>query len=251
MQRGAGRKHFFSAWHLFLLVFLVPQIIWARPVPALSGPVVDEAGIFSPEGKNQLAAALEKYFQESKNQFQVLTVKSLDGDVLEEFSIRVADAWKIGGRESDRGLILLLAQAERKVRIEVGQGLEGDIPDAFAGRVIDQVMVPQFRAGNLEQGVIVGLQALAEKLGGQLDLSGMPVHPRHQQGLPGWAVLLIILIIFIFQIFGVRHGRRGGVGYWGGGGFSGGGGFGSSGGGGSSWGGGGGGFSGGGSSGGW
>lgn len=249
MQRHTAGGWHPGAWYLAVFFFLVPSLLWARPVPNLTGPVVDEAGVFSPQGKIQLAAALEKYFQESKNQFQVLTVKSLEGDVLEDFSIRVADAWKIGGRESDRGLIVLLAQSERRVRIEVGQGLEGDIPDAFAGRVIDQVMVPEFRAGNLEQGLVFGLQALAEKLGGQLDLSSMPVRHRRQQGLPLWAVFLIIFILFIFQIVGVRQGRRRGIGYWGGGGFSGGGGFGS--GGGSSWSGGGGGFSGGGSSGGW
>ena len=106
--------------------------------------------------EQQLAA----FERDTGHQVVVLTIPSLEGDPLEDFSIRVAEAWKIGKKGSDTGAILLIAQKERKLRIEVGYGLEGVLPDATANRIIRDVIVPRFRANDYGGGIEAGVNAI-------------------------------------------------------------------------------------------
>lgn len=222
-------------------------------VPPPSGPVVDLAQMLTPGDAAKLEAALRQLWQSGGSQIAVLTVPTLGGEPIEQASIKVTDQWKLGTTKGDNGVLLFIAKAERELRIEVGQGLEGVLPDAYARRIIDDVIVPRFRTGDVSSGIVAGVIKIASYTDPDRDLglrSQRLSRVRNDRGgnfsglPPFW--LLIMLVIFA-SLFGRRRHQR--FGYWGGGGW-GGGGF-SSGSGGSSWGGGGGGFSGGGASGKW
>jgi uncharacterized protein len=142
-----------------ICIFSVPKL-FALEVPPLKGRVNDYAGMLSTSTKQQLESSLRDLEQTDSSQIAVLTIPSLEGEVLEEFSLKVAEKWKIGQKGFDNGAILLIAQKDRKLRIEVGYGLEGSLTDLMAGRIIRNVIVPQFKAGNFDQGIIDGVQAM-------------------------------------------------------------------------------------------
>ena len=149
-----------TALALAALLALAPGLA----VPPLGGPVVDQAGLLSgAEARRleQLARAALAGEGGQVVQLQYLLVPSLEGDALEEFSIRVAEAWKIGSRKEGNGVLLVVARDERKVRIEVGQGLEGLLTDAQASRIIREVIQPAFRAQRFGDGLYAaGLRIL-------------------------------------------------------------------------------------------
>jgi uncharacterized protein len=226
-------------------------------VPPLTGPVVDQAGLLS----RAEARRLEQLAQAARAgggeggaavQLQYLVVPSLEGDSIEEFSIRVAEAWKLGSAARDDGVLVVVARDDRKVRIEVGGGLEGLLTDAQSARIIRGAIAPAFRERRYGDGLYdAGLQILSAT--GALPpeqarrQAARPSHGARFGGL-GFLALFIGFMVLRGLFFGFTPRRRRGL--WGGGGpFIGGGGFGGGGGGG--WGGGGGGFSGGGSSGSW
>jgi uncharacterized protein len=234
-------------------------VAWADDfkVPALTGPVVDDAGIISRPTQRAIEDALRALSDQGGSQITVLTVSSLGGLTIEQASIRVTDEWKLGGRKTDNGVLLMIAPKERKVRIEVGQGLEGVLTDADSKRIIAEGIAPLFKAGDYDSGVLIGVYQIARKTDPTIDLSPYlegKVSPRatgNHSPVKIWVILLFICLFIFFNAFGGRRFRRGpyGGGGWGGGGWGGGGGFGGGGGGG--WSGGGGGFSGGGASGDW
>lgn len=259
------------AWALFLFcamtlapLLFMPQTAWAEfKVPQLTGPVVDEAHIIDAQTSQKIEAALRHLRQQGGSQITVLTVPSLEGLPIEQASIRVTDQWKLGGEKTDNGVLLLVAPKERKVRIEVGQGLEGVLTDADSKRIIAESITPLFRAGDYSSGVLVGVYQISRKTDPGIDLQPylegaaqdrMPV--GQSSPLKAGIILLFLILFFIFSAFGGGGGgrrrgiHRGGYYYGGGGWGGGGGGFGGRGGGGS-WSGGGGGFSGGGASGDW
>ncbi|MCI0573503.1 MAG: TPM domain-containing protein [Myxococcaceae bacterium] len=222
------------------------------PVPPLTGPVVDRAGVLSATEKarlEQLARDARAANQGRGPQVGFLTVPSLEGEPIEDFAIRVAEAWKLGGAEEDNGVLFVASMADRRMRIEVGNGVEGELPDAEASRIIREEMVPAFRVGaygrGLESGARRALRALGVEVGG---LGPQPAARPRSGGIP-FGTLFFLLFFLLPLLLGGRR-RRGlfvGVPGWGIPGSFGGG----SGRGGGSWGGGGGGFSGGGSSGSW
>ena len=241
---------------LFVSVFAHAQFV----VPELTSPVMDQADIVDPQVEEALNNAIRELFQTSGTQINVLTVPTLNDVPIEMASIQVTDKWKLGSAKADKGALLLIAMKERKMRIEVGQGLEGVIPDAIAKRIIDDSVVPLMKAGRASEAVLVGVASIAQysdpefDFASKLGVSQRPQNFRREKG-NGW---IWLLLLFFFIFLRPRGRRSSGVagallGYglgrstsgWGGGG----GGFGGGGGGG--WGGGGGGFSGGGASGGW
>jgi uncharacterized protein len=114
-----------------------------------------------------LNGLLRELEQTDSTQLVVVTIPSLEGEDLEGFSIKLAEQWKIGQKGLDNGAILLIAKRERKVRIEVGYGLEGSLTDLMAGRIIRNVIVPQFKAGNFDRGVLEGIQAMSGVVRGE------------------------------------------------------------------------------------
>jgi uncharacterized protein len=138
----------------------------ALEVPFLAGRVNDNAGILSPDVVSRLETSLKAFEDSTSNQVVVLTIPSLEGEVLEEYSYKVASTWKLGQKGKDNGVLLLVARDDRKVRIEVGSGLEGDLTDLECGLIIRHAIVPQFKAGNMDAGVEAGVNAMMEAIQG-------------------------------------------------------------------------------------
>lgn len=221
-------------------------------VPPLSGPVMDQAQMLSPSTRQRLSSFLNRLRSGGGAQIQVLTLPDLGGLSIEEASIRIVDQWKLGSAKQDDGILLLISKAERRVRIEVGQGLEGQLPDLIASRIIREVIIPRFKSGDVDRGVIDGVLSIVhytnpDFLEGENTASPMKGKSKFS-GNFDWIIFLLLLFFFIGPAFlgRRRSGLAGGLLGYGLG--RSGGGFGSSG---SSWSGGGGGFSGGGASGGW
>lgn len=249
---------------LVALALWVPGSALARAVPPLVAHVNDTADMLSPAAEQALEQKLTSYEQKSQHQFALLTIDSLDGDALEDFSLRVVEAWKLGKRGKDDGLLLLIAKQDHKLRIEVGYGLEGEVTDAFSARVIRNVLTPALRADQAEHGIDQAFDLLMKKAGGEVVPESAVAPPPVPEASPSKGLILLGLLLLLFGlpillplITGRAVTRRGGFftgggwgGGFGGGGFGGGGGWGGGGGGGG-WGGGGGGFGGGGSSGSW
>jgi uncharacterized protein len=234
----------------------------ARDVPALTGPVVDEAGLLSAGDRRQLEALCRAAWSEPAErrvQLQYLIVRSLEGEDIEGFSVRVFEAWRLGERGRDNGVLVVVSRDDRRVRIETGYGNEGALTDALSGRIIRSAIAPAFRqqrygAGLLEAGVQI-LSAL-----GALPQGSEAARHAARPSKPfrfGTVILMLLVALGVlgrmFTGFGPSRRRfyYGGGPWIGGGGGWGGGGGGGFGGGGGGWGGGGGGSGGGGASGSW
>ncbi len=240
-----------------LLSFIVAFSVtgWAFKVPALSGPLMDEPNLLSANAKYQIEDAIRRLHENNGPQTQVFITSSLQGEEIEQVTIQIFDKWKLGDEKKDNGILFLIAPAEKKMRIEVGQGLEGDLPDVIAKRIIADVVTPYFKRQEYDFGVAQGVAAIAHYINASPEQKAEVKEQVQQNGrgsgilgsiLNQHPLLLLFLLISILKIFSFFGGGRGGGGpYYGGSGF-GGGGF--SGGG---WGGGGGSSSGGGASGGW
>ncbi len=146
---------------LFLALFLfAAHPALALDVPRLEGRVNDHARMLSPGTVSRLEARLADFERSDSTQIVVLTIPSLAGESLEEYAIKVAQAWGIGQKGRDNGVLLLVSKGDRKVRIEVGYGLEGRLTDALSGRIIDHAIVPSFKAGNVDAGVEAGVAGI-------------------------------------------------------------------------------------------
>lgn len=184
--------------------FLFSSNVWATGVPNLSSPIVDKAGLLSPRVKTALRSALFDLKKQTGNEIAVLTINSLESEPIESYSLRVAEQWKLGSEKSDNGILFLISVQDRKMRIEVGQGLEGVIPDITAGRIINKVRY-YFKRGDFESGIIVGLSQISEKLGRKL--TNAPSIRNKRSGRSSGSFIMIIIFILI-SIFG--RGSRGG-----------------------------------------
>jgi uncharacterized protein len=248
-----------------LLLPLLATLAAALEVPALRGRVNDYANVMQPAQVQTLESQLAQLERDTGHQVAVLTVPTLDGDAIEDFSIHVAESWKIGKKGFDNGAILLVAVKDRKLRLEVGYGLEGVLPDAIAKRITSTIIVPYFRQQDYAGGIVAGIDAVAKAIRKE----PLPEAARKSVRKQSSDINFLVMLAIMFAVFGImafaatrnrqrgniwatrgrRHGGPiifGGPGGWGGGGYSGGGGFGGGDGGGFS--GGGGGFGGGGSS---
>jgi uncharacterized protein len=260
-----------------ILRFSLMLLLWAcavaaqaqMPAPALTGRVVDNAKLLDPGTVASLTEMLAAHERATGEQVVVVTVPSLQGTPIEDFGYQLGRRWGIGQKDKDTGALLIVARDERKIRIEVGYGLEGKLTDALSSAIINQVMVPEFKQGNFGKGIVDGSSAILKVLGG--DPNAVPPAPAkaaERTGLtssPVFFILLLIVIVVISRLGSRRGGGGGGAltgailggllggsgNRYGGGGFGGGFGDRGGGGGGGGFGGGGGGFGGGGASGGW
>jgi uncharacterized protein len=206
--------------------------------------VLDRAGLLPAQTARTLEKSLVEFERTTGHQVVVHVTPSLEGLEIEDYSIQLAEAWKIGQKTLDNGVIMTVAPNERRVRIEVGYGLEGVLPDALAARIVGDVIVPEFRTGRMDQGVVAGTRAILDVISGEV----LPLPPRvGERPMSKWIVLLwvafVIVIILSRGLFftppfggpGMRRsGRSSGIppygggfgrgGGFGGGGFSGGGG---------------------------
>jgi len=225
---------------LTLFCLLTPA--WAAPnFPALTGRVVDDAHILSEPTRAALTKKLEALEQKTSRQLVVVTLPSLQGYEISDYGYQLGRHWGIGQKSLNNGALFIIAPNEKRVRIEVGYGLEPILTDAFSSVIIQGQVLPRFRQGDFNGGVMAGADALVAQL--SLERSEAEARAaaaaqqgggRQQGGLPTWLVVLIFFGIFGLLLFisaadggggsGFGGGRRGG-GYYGGGGFGGGGGW--------------------------
>jgi uncharacterized protein len=219
---------------LVLLLVAIAGAAWAAEpnYPALTGRVVDEAGVLSASTRSGLTEMLAQHERASGGQqVVVVTLKSLQGLSIEDFGYQLGRHWGIGQKDKNTGALLIVAPNEHKVRIEVGYGLEGTLTDALSRAIIERDIVPAFKRGDLNGGVLAGTAAILRVLGG--DASAAQPAARGWQGnalIMPFAINILVVGFFLFLLMR-RHGRSGFIGYpgpymggFGGGGFSGGGG---------------------------
>lgn len=187
---------------ILLILVLISASAAALDVPPLKGHVNDYAHMLSPGSKRQLEALLTDFERQDSTQIAVLTIPSLKGDSLEDFSIRVADAWKIGQAGSDNGAILLVVKNDRKIRIEVGYGLEGRLTDLVSGRIIRNVIAPQFKNGNFNQGIADGVSAMIQAVKGEYSGSDQQHPARGSKSRHGTPIAVIIALFFLINALG-------------------------------------------------
>ena len=143
------------------------QAVWweeGPPLPRLTGRVVDEAGLLPPAVHVRLARQLAQFERTSGHQLVIVTVRSLQGQSIETFGVRLGRTWQIGRRGVDDGILLIVAPNERKVRIEVGYGLDKLLGDATCGRIIARLIAPAFKKGDLAGGIEAGTRAVIARL---------------------------------------------------------------------------------------
>lgn len=185
--------------------FLYTFIIWlalasplsAVELPALKGHVNDYAGMLSPGLVASLEQQLRDLERSDSTQIVVLTVPDLGGENVESFAIRVAEAWKVGQKGVDNGVILLIARAERKVRIEVGRGLEGKLTDLVAGRIIRAEIAPKFKAGDFDGGIAAGVNALVQVVKGEYQ-APRDLHQGKKGAPPIFTLLVFLAVAAVF-----------------------------------------------------
>jgi uncharacterized protein len=180
---------------LLIFILLLPIPTYALDVPRLQGYVNDYAGMISPSAKSRIEEELRAFEQSDSTQIAILTIPSLEGENIEEFSIKVGETWKIGQQGKDNGILFIVSNQERRIRIEVGRGLEGNLTDLMAGRIIDQVIKPRFKQGDFDGGFISGVSALIDATRGEFRAEQRPAQ-RRQSGFPPFLTFLIFLGIF-------------------------------------------------------
>lgn len=175
------------------------------PIPALQNRVTDLTQTLSAEQQSQLEAKLAAFEQQKGSQIAVLIVPTTQPEVIEQYSIRVTDAWKLGREKEDDGVLLLVAKNDRKIRIEVGRGLEGAIPDVYAKRIISEVISPKFKQGDFSGGVDAGVDKLMALISGE----ALPAPQKQTSRFDGlmqiWPLLFFGVIafgIFLRRVFG-------------------------------------------------
>ncbi len=238
----------------FLLSSAVAGASGPAVPPAPTRFVTDKAGVLSAATSARLEQTLESFEKETSNQFLVYTESVVpEGTTLEEYTVACSQAWKAGQAQRKNGMILFVFPQSHKVRLEVGYGLEGAMPDALARRVLEEQVLPRFRAGDYDGGITAGVEAAIAATKGEYKGTGSTQgrkKGRDEIPIPFPLFLLILFLVFFVILPAARGGRRGRYWYLGGGGF-GGGGFGGGFGGGGGFSGGGGSFGGGGASGSW
>lgn len=190
-----------------------------QPVPPLTGHVTDQAGLLTPAQRAQLDSVLVDYEQRSGSQIAVLLVKTTEPEGIEQYGIRVADAWKLGRKGVDDGVLLLVASENpsslRRLRIEAGRGVQGVLTDAKSKRVLQDVIAPHFREKRFYEGLVAGVGAISTLLDTEHFTApaagkGRPVQAPRQQddgGIPVFPILIFILILY--AIFKPRGRSRG------------------------------------------
>lgn len=254
-MRQLSMKKVYPLLVAFVLSFLSHTVLAQLAVPELWGMRVhDDAKVLSSQTVQQLEAQLKLHEDSTSNQIAILIIPSLQGEAIEDYTLKVAKKWKLGSAKNDNGALLLIAVEDRKMRIEVGQGLEGVLTDALTSQIIRHELAPNFRRGDYDTGVRAAVTAMIQAIGGEYESTGTVPNATRSIN-PIFIIFLIIGIITLISRFTKGGNNRGGGwssgGGWYGGGFGGLGGGRSSGGGFGGFSGGGGSFGGGGSSGSW
>ena len=215
MRRLAG----LAAPVLAILIAFFCAPAWAATqYPALTGRVVDDAHVLSPDVQAQLTAKLAALQQSTSRQLVVVTLPSLNGRDIDDYGVGLLRAWGIGQKQTNNGALFIIVPSEHKVRVEVGYGLEGILTDALSGVILREAVLPKFRTGDMSGGIVAGTDALVDQLSADPSTAEQKAAQAEQamqqdeapmrHGNPiGGIIPLIFLIFIIFSIF-----RRGGFG---------------------------------------
>jgi uncharacterized protein len=174
------------------------SLVFALDVPPLTGRVIDLAHVLPPNTVESLTARLKAHEETTSNQVTVLVLPSLEEEPLESFSHRVATTWKLGQKGTDNGVLLLVAIKERKIRIEVGYGLEGALTDARSAQIIRNEIVPRFRAGDAPGGVAAGVDAILKTIEGTYQASD-----KTAPGLDSDAMGQVVVAVIVGLVVGL------------------------------------------------
>lgn len=193
---------------LLLILGLLPGICAAAEpelvtVPALTGHVVDTAGLLQAPQAEALAQRLRQFELQHGSQIVVLIVPTVQPESIEQYSMRVFDAWKIGRKQANDGVLLLVALLDRKLRIDTGYGLEGAIPDAIAKRIVADIIAPRFKAGDPYAGLQAGIEQILKRVEGEQLPSASPSGKKVQGGDGQFGELLVLGIVAATIVGGV------------------------------------------------
>lgn len=186
-------------------LFTMPVYALDPPPKPTDIPVVDQTNTLNDEQKQALAAKIKAERDKTNNQVAILMIPSLEGDAIEDYSLRVARGWGIGGSERDSGVLLLVAKNDRKLRIEVGYGLEGALPDARASRIIRDQISPQFRSDKYYEGIDAGVTSIIAAVNGEADTSPPESAATFRWSKLPWEVIVfapVILLSWLGSILG-------------------------------------------------
>ncbi|MBI5102294.1 MAG: TPM domain-containing protein [Nitrospirae bacterium] len=188
---------------LFIFAAFLPDassVVHALEVPKLTGYVNDYAHMISPPARARIESTLRAFEQTDSTQIIILTVPSLEGEVIEEFSIKVAEAWKIGQKGKDNGIIFTVSKNDKKMRIEVGRGLEGKLTDLTAGRIINLMVKPKFRGGDFDGGFQAAVASLIDATRGEFKAEDAK---RRSGSGPSYGSPSRFLTFLIFALIGL------------------------------------------------
>lgn len=246
MIRSAAQAALATGILFLLLILPPPEALGQAPIPATpTAWVTDTVGFMSPAAVARLNARLEAYERQTGHQLLVWIGSSTGGEVIETWAVRAFEQWKVGRRGIDDGLVLILMTEDRRLRFEVGYGLEGDVPDVTASRIINETIVPRIQAGDADGAITAGMEAITAAIGVPMEGSEPAARqpgPGQGRGRPQLSLgeiivfgigALIVLFIFVTNpslaiwllVSMLQSGGRGGYRGRGGGGFGGGGGF--------------------------
>ena len=205
---------------LVWLIAAVPALAAPPTFPALSGRVVDQARLLSPAREAELTETLAALERDTTDQLVVVTVASLEGHEIEDYGYQLGRAWGIGQKDGNNGVLLIVAPEERKVRIEVGYGLEPVLTDALSALIIQNEILPSFRTGGYEAGIIQGVAAIDTQL--RLDpleaqaLAAEAASPQTELPVKAIVVIGLVFLLLLFSLIGAATAggrrRRGGDG---------------------------------------
>jgi uncharacterized protein len=211
MARPAARQAILTA--LAWLCLTCASAAQTLVFPALSGRVVDEAGLLTPTDRASLTESLTNLETKTTDQVVVVTLKSLQGTSIEDYGYQLGRAWKIGQKDKDSGALLIVAPTERKVRIEVGYGLEDTLTDALTKIIIERAILPKFKEGDFAGGIKSGTNEIIKVLtddaatstGGAAQASAARTT---NTDMPGWLVIVLGLAGVGILIFCAVHGGQ-------------------------------------------
>jgi uncharacterized protein len=196
---------------LILIVWsLLTSIVSGQVIPTKPSPprlVNDLANVLTAEQEQALESKLVKYDDSTSTQIVVLTVETIGGMSIEDYALEILRTWGVGNKRTNNGIVIVAAIQDRKMRIEVGYGLEGVVPDITAQHVIEEFLVPNFRQGNYYRGFDQAADALIEAAAGRYQA---PENYRQGKGRPGGSLLLMLVVIFVIIMLISRGGRGGG-----------------------------------------
>ncbi|MEO9131004.1 MAG: TPM domain-containing protein, partial [Sphingomonas sp.] len=199
---------------LTALMLFGAQAAQAQSFPKLTGRVVDAANLLSPEQQAQLTQLSAEIEKTSSRQFVVATIPDLQGYPIEDFGYKLGRAWNIGQKGANNGIILIVAPNDRKVRIEVGYGLEPIMTDALSSQIINDTILPHFKAKDMSGGIIAGANAIGEQMklpleAGEARAAKLVQQPSHVQSSGGGIPFVLIFWIIVIAFVTLSRFRRG------------------------------------------